>query len=123
MLLRAPKCSNTTSSLNLVPSGILWFVVGMYLRFTSRANTDGSVVRYVALAHNRRVDGKIKPDVLMNLGRGDVVVGRVVATVGGGCGGTGDHRRPPVHHEHGTGARRQPGGGADEQAVGRRVGL
>jgi len=45
----------------------------MYLRFTSRANTDGSVVRYVALAHNRRVDGKIKPDVLMNLGRVDQV--------------------------------------------------
>lgn len=43
----------------------------MYLRFTSRTNTDGTVVRYVALAHNRRVDGKIKPDVLMNLGRVD----------------------------------------------------
>jgi transposase len=41
----------------------------MYLRFTSRANADGSVVRYVALAHNRRVDGQTKPDVLMNLGR------------------------------------------------------
>jgi len=45
----------------------------MYLRFTSRTNTDGTVVRYVALAHNRRVDGKIKPDVLMNLGRVDRV--------------------------------------------------
>ncbi|WP_407566753.1 IS1634 family transposase [Polymorphospora sp. A560] len=45
----------------------------MYLRFTSRTNADGSVVRYVALAHNRRVDGKIKPDVLMNLGRVDRV--------------------------------------------------
>jgi transposase len=43
----------------------------MYLRFTSRTNTDGSVVRYVALAHNRRVDGRTKPDVLMNLGRVD----------------------------------------------------
>src|SRR4051812_24378371 len=43
----------------------------MFLRFTSRTNADGSVVRYVALAHNRRVDGKIKPDVLMNLGRVD----------------------------------------------------
>jgi hypothetical protein len=43
----------------------------MYLRFTQRANTDGTVVRYVALAHNRRVDGKVKPDVLMNLGRVD----------------------------------------------------
>src|SRR5262249_15722713 len=36
---------------------------------TSRSNTDGSVVRYVALAHNRRVDGRTRPDVLMNLGR------------------------------------------------------
>jgi hypothetical protein len=43
----------------------------MYLRFTSRTNADGSVVRYVALAHNRRVDGQTKPDVLMNLGRVD----------------------------------------------------
>src|SRR5947199_3372546 len=41
----------------------------MYLRFTSRTNGDGTVVRYVALAHNRRVDGQTKPDVLMNLGR------------------------------------------------------
>jgi transposase len=46
-------------------------IVVMYLRFTQRANVDGSVVRYVALAHNRRVDGKVKPDVLMNLGRVD----------------------------------------------------
>jgi hypothetical protein len=43
----------------------------MYLRFSQRANADGTVVRYVALAHNRRVDGKVKPDVLMNLGRVD----------------------------------------------------
>jgi hypothetical protein len=43
----------------------------MYLRFTQRTNTDGSAVRYVALAHNRRVDGRVKPDVLMNLGRVD----------------------------------------------------
>jgi hypothetical protein len=43
----------------------------MFLRFTSRTIADGSVARYVALAHNRRVDGQIKPDVLMNLGRVD----------------------------------------------------
>ncbi|MFG2250988.1 IS1634 family transposase [Spirillospora sp. NPDC048823] len=43
----------------------------MYLRFTQRSNADGSIVRYAALAHNRRVDGKVKPDVLMNLGRVD----------------------------------------------------
>src|SRR5215207_6278256 len=29
----------------------------MYLRFSQRTNTDATVVRYVALAHNRRVDG------------------------------------------------------------------
>ena len=45
----------------------------MFLRFTSRTNADGGVVRYVALAHNRRVDGRVKPDVLMNLGRADQV--------------------------------------------------
>jgi transposase len=43
----------------------------MYLRFTQRTNTDGSVVRYAALAHNRRVEGKVKPDVLLNFGRVD----------------------------------------------------
>ena len=43
----------------------------MYLRFTQRTNADGSVVWYAALAHNRRVDGKVGPDVLMNLGRVD----------------------------------------------------
>src|SRR6266508_4434622 len=50
---------------------MLWLTVVMYLRFSQRANADGTVVRYVALAHNRRVDGKVKPDVLMNLGRVD----------------------------------------------------
>lgn len=43
----------------------------MYLRFTQRKNGDGSVVRYVALAHNYRVDGQTKPQVLLNLGRVD----------------------------------------------------
>jgi len=45
----------------------------MYLRFTSRKNANGSVTRYVAVAHNRRIDGKVKPDVLMNLGRVEAV--------------------------------------------------
>ncbi len=47
-----------------------WFVV-MYLRFTQRTNADGTTVRYAALAHNRRVEGTTRPDVLMNLGRVD----------------------------------------------------
>ena len=43
----------------------------MYLRTTSRRNTDGSVVRYVQLAHNRRVEGVTQAQVLLNLGRED----------------------------------------------------
>jgi hypothetical protein len=50
---------------------VLWSTVVMYLRFSQRTNADGTLVRYVALAHNHRVDGKVKPDVLMNLGRVD----------------------------------------------------
>ena len=43
----------------------------MYLRTTSRRNGDGSVVRYVQLAHNRRVEGVTQAQVLLNLGRQD----------------------------------------------------
>jgi hypothetical protein len=46
-------------------------LVGMYLRTTQRRNRDGSVVRYVQLAHNRRVDGVTQAQVLLNLGRED----------------------------------------------------
>src|ERR1044071_2264992 len=45
--------------------------VGMYLRVTQRRNRDGSVVRYVQVAHNRRVDGVTQAEVLVNLGRED----------------------------------------------------
>ena len=44
------------------------FGVGMYLRTTSQRNTDGSTVRYVQLAHNRRVEGVTQAQVLLNLG-------------------------------------------------------
>jgi transposase len=43
----------------------------MYLRSTQRKNRDGSVVRYVQLAHNHRVDGTTQAKVLLNLGRED----------------------------------------------------
>jgi transposase len=43
----------------------------MYLRITQRRNRDGSVVRYVQVAHNRRVDGVTQAEVLLNLGRED----------------------------------------------------
>ena len=45
--------------------------VGMYLRTTQRRRKDGSVVRYVQLAHNRRVGGVTQAEVLVNLGRED----------------------------------------------------
>jgi hypothetical protein len=47
------------------------FGVGMYLRTTQRHNRDGSVVRYLQLAQNRRVDGVTQAQVLVNLGRED----------------------------------------------------
>jgi transposase len=57
----------------------------MYLRTTQRRNTDGSVVRYVQLAHNHRVDGVTRADVLVNLGREDRLdrqgLARLVASI------------------------------------------
>jgi hypothetical protein len=59
--------------------------VGMYLRTTQRKNRDGSLVRYVQLAHNRRVDGVTQAEVLVNLGREDRLdtdgLGRRVASI------------------------------------------
>ncbi len=43
----------------------------MYLRTTQRRNKDGSIVRYVQVAHNRKVDGVTQAEVLLNLGRED----------------------------------------------------
>src|SRR3954447_7271827 len=43
----------------------------MYLRRTQRRRTDGSAVGYLQLAHNRRVDGVTRAEVLVNLGRED----------------------------------------------------
>lgn len=43
----------------------------MYLRSTARANKDGSKVRYLALAHNEKVDGVSQAKILLNLGRED----------------------------------------------------
>src|SRR5512147_2162100 len=59
--------------------------VGMYLRTTQRRNRDGSLVRYVQLAHNRRVDGVTQAQVLLNLGREDALdrdgLRRLVASI------------------------------------------
>ncbi len=44
---------------------------GIYLRKMQRRNGDGSVVRYLQLANNRRVNGTTQAEVLVNLGRED----------------------------------------------------
>jgi hypothetical protein len=43
----------------------------MYLRKIQRRNKDGSVVRYLQLAHNRRKGGTTVAEVVANLGRED----------------------------------------------------
>jgi len=57
----------------------------MYLRTTQRKNRDGSAVRYVQLAHNRRAGGVTQAQVLLNLGREDQLdrdgLGRLVASI------------------------------------------
>ena len=45
----------------------------MYLRTTQRKNKDGSVVRYVQLAHNRREGRSTVAEVLVNFGREDAL--------------------------------------------------
>src|SRR5665648_1023438 len=53
----------------------MWLAVGMYLRETRRTNKDGSVVRYLQLAHNVRhpVTGAPTAKVIHNFGRADQV--------------------------------------------------
>jgi hypothetical protein len=57
----------------------------MYLRTTQRRNGDGSTVRCVQLAHNRRVDGVTQAEVLVNFGRDDLLdvagLRRLVASI------------------------------------------
>jgi hypothetical protein len=43
----------------------------MYLRTTQRRRKDGSLARYLQLAHNRRVGAVTRAEVLLNLGRED----------------------------------------------------
>jgi hypothetical protein len=57
----------------LLFAGLIRDGVGMYLRSTQRKNRDGTVVRYVQLAHNRRVEGVTQAEVLLNLGREDLL--------------------------------------------------
>jgi hypothetical protein len=65
----------------------------MYLRSTQRKRTDGSAVRYVQLAHNRRVNGSTRAEVLLNLGREDQLdmdgLRRLAASITRFCDGDG----------------------------------
>ena len=67
---------------------------GMYLRKTQRRNADGSVVRYLQLASNRRINGTTQAEVLVNLGRQDkldvAALRRLVASVDRYLGDEGD---------------------------------
>lgn len=71
----------------------------MYLRTTQRKNRDGSVVRYLQLAHNRRAGGVTQAQVLLNLGREDQLdrdgLGRLVASISRYLGGP-DTGLPPA---------------------------
>ncbi len=64
----------------------------MYLRTTQRRNRDGSVVRYVQLAHNRRKGDSTQAEVLVNFGREDQLdlagLRRLVGSVGRYLDGT-----------------------------------
>jgi transposase len=94
----------------------------MYLRFTQRTNADGSVVRYAALAHNRRVDGKVKPDVLMNLGRVDQLdvdgLRRLAASITKHFGGEGAGSAPSDGAEAGLAAGAAPMEVLDSRPIG-----
>ncbi|HUY59703.1 MAG TPA: IS1634 family transposase [Solirubrobacteraceae bacterium] len=78
----------------------------MYLRTTQRRRKDGSVARYVQLAHNRRVGGVTQAEVLVNLGREEELdldgLRRLAASIARYCdgdGGGGDRLGAPGEFE------------------------
>jgi hypothetical protein len=72
----------------------------MYLRTTQRRNRDGSVVRYVQLAHNRRKGDSTQAEVLVNFGREDQLdlpgLRRLVGSIGRYLDGTRGLAQEPV---------------------------
>src|SRR3989304_1382430 len=76
-------------------SGVGGIYVGMYLRRTQRRRKDGSLVRYLQLAHNRRAGGGTRAEGLLHPRRGDERAGRGggggdrPASAGGGRGARG----------------------------------
>lgn len=76
----------------------------MYLRTTQRRNKDGSIVRYVQVAHNRKVDGITHAEVLLNLGREDALnrdgLVRLVASINRYLGGEAAPAGLPAEAAH-----------------------
>jgi predicted ATPase/DNA-binding CsgD family transcriptional regulator len=83
----------------------------MYLRLTQRRNRDGTVVRYVQLAHNHRVNGRARAEVMANLGREDQIdvaaLRRLVASIARYL----DKVEPAVGQDAGAGAAPAASGG------------
>src|SRR5262249_26873965 len=92
--------------MTVMPSGVSLRLVGMYLRTTQRRRKDGSLVRYLQLAHNRRVGAGTRGGVWLNLGRGDEPEG------GGRRGRARPIRRHPDPGGAG-GAHIEPAGGLE----------
>ena len=72
----------------------------MYLRTTQRKNKNGTTVRYVQLAHNRRINGSTQAEVVYNFGREDRLdtdgLRRLVASVNRYLGEDGADASAPV---------------------------
>src|SRR3954447_7927205 len=78
------SCRHTTGGFRLDWPGLLCCPVGVYLRETRRVTRDGSVVRYLALAHNERHPRTGSPvaKVIHNFGRADKVDRDALARLG-----------------------------------------
>jgi hypothetical protein len=72
----------------------------MCLRTTQRKRKDGTAVRYVQLAHNRRVGGTTQAEVVYNFGRKDALdtdaLRRLVASINRYLGKDGADAAAPV---------------------------
>src|SRR3954452_13044412 len=83
----AKSCRHTTCPFRVDPPARLCCDVGVYLRDTRRTNRDGSLVRYLALAHKELhpVTGSPVAKVIHNFGRADRVdrqaLGRPVSSI------------------------------------------
>ncbi len=88
----------------------------MYLRTTQRKRSDGSLVRYVQLAHNRRVNGSTQAEVLVKLGREDELdmdgLRRLAASITRFCDGDGSGMPLPGQPGEFEVTESRPSGGA-----------